>query len=591
MNKYLLVLIVLILSFSIIDTANAANPEEDFGWDYKNGWFDKNPGKFSAPKEIYDNDLKTRRESGVNGSFEVKIFEPLKSGILGFYVRCDPTYTSYTMYNGNKAVYTNKACNQYVVAKISEPIDRIKFETSRNYSSFYVDEFELFDEVNYQTVKNLKVSKKTFNEINIEWENSGSNGTKIYLNNALVATLGKDDKSYKLGGLKANTKYEISVSSLYKDGESITNDVTTTTDKLPDLPNDFVNVSDISATSAVLKFNVDKLPILPRSIKLYRRIDATNPDTLPVSETHKITGLNAETEYTYYVNVDYGNGNVTNMVPVKFKTIEPNREVSDLKATSTEKDVNLKWNMPDYKTLDFARIYRKKDKDVGVMARMFSFFSSADTYEPLFETNGTTFKDLTVKADTEYQYKVTTVDKSGNETDGKTVVIKTKKISVGGGGVETDENGNYVITWTSPTEGKIKVLVGGVQYAIVPASDKKIVIPKDKMKFDLFGKPDVKLVPIDENGNEGEITNPGTGNGTGGTGGGGGIGEIIGGGEAADVINAENTLEGGVQLLGVIGLFVLLGLAFRVVPKLVRMIRNAFSDKSENTYGKRRVQE
>lgn len=40
--------------------------------------------------------------------------------------------------------------------------------------------------------------------------------------------------------------------------------------------------------------------------------------------------------------------------------------------------------------------------------------------------------------------------------------------------------------------------------------------------------------------------------------------------------SATDLLSGGVGLLGVVGAFVLLGMAFMVVPKLIRMIRGSF---------------
>lgn len=40
---------------------------------------------------------------------------------------------------------------------------------------------------------------------------------------------------------------------------------------------------------------------------------------------------------------------------------------------------------------------------------------------------------------------------------------------------------------------------------------------------------------------------------------------------------ASDLLTAGVALLGVVGAFVLLGLAFRVVPKLISLIVNAFT--------------
>lgn len=580
MKKYLVVFVTLIaiLNFSFVGSVNAANPEEEFGWDYTNGWFDKNPGKFTAPIEIYDNDLSTYKYSGVNRSFEVKFHEPIKTGVLGFYVKSSGTYASFGIYNGNKLVYSSGATTKYVAIKIFEPIDKIIF-SANSYGTISVSEFDLFDTANYPTPKNLKVTNKTFNEINVAWENpKDATGSRIYFDNVLVKTLGKEDTSYKFDGLKANTKYDISVSSTYKDGESVTNDISTITDKVPALPVDFVKVSEISATNALFNMSVEKLPSIPKWIKIYKEKDDKTPLDVPVyiknTVAKKVDGLKGETEYTYYISVDYGNGNVTNMLPVNFKTLEPAKEVIDLRATATAKEVSLVWKMPVYQSLDVARIYRQK-QEAGMFARM---FMSAGTYEPIFETNGTSFKDLTVKADTEYKYKVTTVDKAGNETEGKLVTVKTKKMSAGGGGVEIDPDGNYVITWTSPITGKMKVLVGGKQFAIVPASDKKIVIPKDKMVFDLIGNPDVQLIPVDEDGNEGLPSKPG-GNGTGN---GGGIGDIVGGGEVGKVVNPENTLKGGVELLKVIGGFILLGLSFLVVPRLVKLIRNSFDADKTN---------
>ena len=228
--------------------------------------------------------------------------------------------------------------------------------------------------------------------------------------------------------------------------------------------------------------------------------------------------------------------------------------------------------MPLYDDLQFARIYRKKDNsEFG--AKLKALFVNDDGYIPLFETNGTNFKDLTVASDTAYTYKVTTVDNADNETLGITVKTKTPKMSVGGGGTNIDENGDYLITWESPVTGKIKVLIAGKEHAIVPAADKKIIIPKDKMKFDLLGIPDVQLIPIDDSGNEGIPSKPG----------GGGIGDIIGGGDTAAEITPENTLDMAVGLFLLVGGFLLLGMSFWLVPKLIRLIRQALGNKNGQT--------
>lgn len=46
--------------------------------------------------------------------------------------------------------------------------------------------------------------------------------------------------------------------------------------------------------------------------------------------------------------------------------------------------------------------------------------------------------------------------------------------------------------------------------------------------------------------------------------------------------SASDLLQAGVALLGVVGAFVLLGLAFRVVPKLISLITGAFRQGAGN---------
>jgi len=107
------------------------------------------------------------------------------------------------------------------------------------------------------------------------------------------------------------------------------------------------------------------------------------------------------------------------------------------------------------------------------------------------------------------------------------------------------------------------------------------------MKFDLIGLPDVQLIPIDEDGNEGVPSKPG------GSGTGGGIGDVVGGEAIGKIINPENLLVVVMALLLLIGGFILLALAFELVPKFVKMIRNAFKSnrKDVNVYTRRRIEE
>jgi len=424
----------------------------------------------------------------------------------------------------------------------------------------------------------------THNQINLSWTKpKDAIATHVYVNGQKVEET--TNSSYVMSNLKSDTKYSIELLAVYKFGVAPSYKADIKTSAIPILSAKDFKVVDITHNSATVVFKSKGLNSVPDYIYVYDskggHIGQVKVRT-DIDTSYTISGLKPETDYVYQLNGKFGN-TFTDKETVKFTTLEGDKEVSNLSATATAQDVDLNWKMPDYKSLKVARIYRQKDDD-GLIAR---FFRSASTYEPIFETNGTTFKDLTVKPNTEYKYKITTVDKSGNETDGKTITIRTKKLSVNGGGTEKDENGDYVITWTSPTNGKIKVLVGGEQFAIVPASDKKITIPKDKMKFDLIGLPDVQLIPIDEDGNEGVPSKPG------GSGTGGGIGDVVGGEAIGKIINPENLLVVVMALLLLIGGFILLALAFELVPKFVKMIRNAFKSnrKDVNVYTRRRIEE
>ena len=583
--KKIFLAFVFILTVLNVTTTNAFAADAQLfstQYDYRNGYFDNNSNFTTDTPELLDN----VREVGGKAKAEINFNKEEKFNLLGIYAALwGGAEINFYDANNNKTAsltipnerYWRDAYQYYTLPNV-----KVKKIVVASIDVNPIREFEMFVGEVEAPVADLKVNE-SYSNATVSWANPSKThySKKIYLNNVLVKEIKDGSNSYELTNLKSNEEYEVKVVVHYGVGgveEGLPASIKFKTKKFEDLVD--LKVSDIKHNSATLIYK------FPEGAKFLEIYDEKNKliDTTTNKNAYVINNLQGETNYTYTVRVVYVNGEISEKQQVKFTTVEADREVSSLTATSTAADVSLEWKMPTYKALDVARIYRQKE-DAGTFARM---FRTASTYEPIFETNGTTFKDLTVKADTEYTYKVTTVDTTDNETNGKTVKIRTKKTNVSGGGAEKDENGDYVITWTSPTTGKIKVLVGGKEYAIVPASDKKIVIPKDKMAFDIIGNPDVKLIPIDEDGNEGEPSKPGTGPGTGN---GGGIGDIVGGGDLAEVLNPENTLKGGVQLLALVGLFVLLGLAFRIVPKLVRMIRNAFVNEEENTYAKRRIEE
>ncbi|MGF0472476.1 hypothetical protein ACQQ6W_23375 [Lysinibacillus fusiformis] len=582
----------LLMSFFYVSPAYAAD-----ACDYKNGILDSVPADTTSSngaanfRKIFDNDVNTYATIGNQDNHNIIILDDVVN-IESFCLKAQASssvdvrfYDAKDKLLQSRTVRTNGEFMQIDVSAAG--VKKINFK--HNYYSMNIYEFEMFQGEPLKDVTDVKISS-SFNQLKVNWQTEKEvESVNVYLDDVLYKNV-KGSNTLDITKLKSETDYKISLFAVYKNGLSAGVHFQAKTLAVPTLSDDFVSVKDIKQNSARLEFDLTKIAG-QEEVKEIQIYDAQKNKVQTVAvraemnaASYVLQNLDYNKDYKYSVVVAYLNGDVTPHKDVSFKTSEALKEVSNLTAIPTAQDVSLKWEMPTYKELEKARIYRQKT-DAGLFVRM---FRSSSTYEPLFETNGTTFKDLTVKADTEYTYKVTTVDTNDNESEGKTVKIRTQKMSVTGGGTEKDENGDYVITWTSPTTGKIKVLVGGKEYAVVSASDKKIVIPKGKMEFDILGNPNVQLIPIDEEGNEGLPSKPGAGEGTGN---GGGIGDIVGGGELAEILNPENTLKGGMQLLTVVGLFVLLGLAFRIVPKLIKMIRNAFMNKEENSYMRRRIEE
>lgn len=268
------------------------------------------------------------------------------------------------------------------------------------------------------------------------------------------------------------------------------------------------------------------------------------------------------TSYTYKIVAVKDGGIKSTGVTKTIKTpVKPSVDVSSLKATATSSSVKLRWDNPKY-DIETVTIYRKQDT---VMAKARALFSAGDGYTPIFTTNGTEFTDLTVAPNTSYTYKVTTTI-DGAETAGITVDVKTKPVELGETTVKPDANGDYVVTWSSPTTGKMQINVGGTKYAVVPAANKTFTVPAADVKFNLLGIADIELIPLDD---DGKPVGPGA------KPGGGGLGSL-GGGDVAGIFDAPDLLNAAVSLLALIGLFVLFGLSFRLVPKLISAIKNAF---------------
>ncbi|MCL9969568.1 fibronectin type III domain-containing protein [Anoxybacillus kestanbolensis] len=219
-----------------------------------------------------------------------------------------------------------------------------------------------------------------------------------------------------------------------------------------------------------------------------------------------IQNLNPNTDYNFMVVSVDNKGNKSSGQSVMVTTLVPIvGDVTDLRAQTEYDRIKLTWTRPQTEFFSHVRIYRKVIED-----EIFFEKSTSDGYTPMFETNGTNWTDLTVTPDTTYSYKVTSVNIEGNESQGVTIETTTPSEPVPvltGVATTQNENGDYVVTWTSPTRGTVKLLIEGREYAQVDAATKQIIVRKEDMKTDFFGAYAATLIPIGDYGTKGQAVN------------------------------------------------------------------------------------
>lgn len=311
----------------------------------------------------------------------------------------------------------------------------------------------------------------------------------------------------------------------------------------------WTNPDNESFEGVIIKKNSEKIVELPKD-----------------SRNHTIQGLEPDTEYNFEVITKYADGGLSEPVKKTIRTDKapespPLDEVENVEIKAKHDRVDLSWNLPQSEGFHHVNIYRDKIEDPSLLKRIFSGGVAYAASTPIFETNGTYFNDLTVEPKTKYEYTLKTTD-GKVESEGVTVQVETPKApppEMGGIEGEKQENGDYLFTWGEPTDGEVKIIVGGKEYATVPAGDKSFTVPAKDMKYTGLGDPDVSLKPISPTGEEGEATpiKP----------------------EFETPFDVKDLLETGTGLLLIIGPFLLLALSFLLVPKLRNLIVNAFKSK------------
>lgn len=546
--------------------------------DYRNGLFDGNYVRSTSfPRQAKDNDLTT------SGSFGGTVVFDRKINITGAYLKytmdqgtgsesraggieitClnDEGKTIQSNYNPKNNNYTTFSClnTKSIVLKFyNNPI---------NYT-YKVFEFEVLGEPAriYEAVSNVVAKDITDSSFVVEYENPDTPeviANEIYLDNVLIHD-GSKVTRYKFENLQPEKKYNLRIDTVYDDGQKISFATGVTTLERLQPPADVTKLKAVYENDAV-KLTYE-IPKDTESVKIYKESALLTEVT-----TNSYSDKEVEANRTYIYKVIAVNKKGQSNGATVSITI-PSKEVTELKAKPSFDRVDLSWKLPTNKKFNRVVIYRT-DLSRNVMSRMFTSMFSKE--EPLFETDGTYFNDLTVKSDTKYRYRVASVI-DGVESSGITVDVTTLKQRVEGGNVVENENGDFTVTWTTPTKGQIKVYVGGELYATVDAVTKKYTIPGKDMKYTQLGGPDVKLMPIAEDGTEGELSTPG----------GTGLTPIDG------VFDGDDLLGTAMQLVALVGGLILLSLSFPVVRKLIKLIRNALSRRKENAMyeGRRRIEE
>lgn len=281
-----------------------------------------------------------------------------------------------------------------------------------------------------------------------------------------------------------------------------------------------------------------------------------------------VEGLNPSQSYNYKVVTVDESGNESEGVTVNVTTdpLPVLEEVTEVVAEAEHDRVDISWKLPETEAFEHVNIYRKGLNTETETTSLFDFLKpmtvyASEEYDPIFETNGTYFNDLTVEENSSYEYKLTT-EYEGLESDG-VIVQATTAIApaptIVGDNYEQQDNGDYLVSWDQPETGEVRVLVDGQVYETVPGEDRQFTIPAADMKYSAFGEPLVGIQPVGSNGQEGEPIQAG------GTNLPFGVSQLI------------QTTSG---LMMLIGSFLLLGLAFLFAPKVIRLIKSSLKTKT-----------
>ncbi|GAC92355.1 hypothetical protein KN10_2791 [Anoxybacillus flavithermus NBRC 109594] len=498
-------------------------------------------------------------------------FDNAKS-VIAYQFKSDSTMVMRFYDQSGRGLYAISASGDGSKRNITQ-VDNVYYVsiTNTSISKRNVYEFDVFaiqDTTPPSNVTNLKTSVST-TKIDLTFtqpEDADFKNTKIYLNGVLKATLDKTTKYYSLTGLLPDTNYDIKISTVDNNNNE-SNGVTTTVRTLP-LPN-VINLSLVPSTNSLLAQWINPTDSGFIGNDLY--LDGNFITSLDKDATsYNFTNLNPNTSYAVKVVSKFIDGYSSTGQTATAKTTIPVEDVADLQADAKYDRVKLSWTRPNSEFFSHVKIYRKNVERKSFWDQLFGTTSvsaenTSDGYTPMFETNGTYWIDLTVTPDTTYSYKVTSVNIEGDESQGVTVETTTPSEPVpvlAGVATTQNENGDYVVTWTSPSKGTVKLLIEGREYAQVDAATKQIVVRKEDMKTDFFGAYAATLIPIGEYGTKGQAVN---------------VPSL--GGKIDFPLSFQDFMETTISILAWVAPFILLSLVFIFWRPIFNFIKKAISER------------
>jgi hypothetical protein len=442
--------------------------------------------------------------------------------------------------------------------------------------------FTTLDTIPPANVSGLTASNITDTGFNVSWvkpSDSDYDKAEIYLDDVLEGTVSSTDtQSYSFSDLVGDTSYSVKIVSIDKVGnKSNGSTITVKTDPIPDTtaPANVTNLVGIPTHNSIRLSWTNPQDQDFAEVKVYEDGIYKKSVTAAEGTNAFFDNLNPETEYTFKVtSVDTtGNESIGTSINVTTLPLPVVKDIQNLDKDVKYDRVRLSWELPEGEYFHHVNIYRKViEEEESFLQSLFSLgsinVSAADTtdgYKPMFETNGTYWTDLTVDPDTGYEYKLTSENTDGRESTGVTAQVVTPqepKPEITGAEFTQSANGDYIVSWQEPTTGSIKLFVGEEEYKTIQANLGTYTIPKSDLKLTTLGDPDIKIQPITDRGTEGGfVANP----------------------KMNLPFSVKDVVETGNGLLWLVGPFILLALAFLLVPKFRNLILAAFRGKGNLT--------